>query len=75
MRRYAIVFAVISLLLISAVVFCDSQMNFVKVATANKMGLFVLVNSVLLALVGIFFAVFHDRMKLYLKNYRREKKI
>ncbi len=74
MRKYALSFAVICLLLSIAVIIC-SQFSLLKSLATDKMAQFVLVNSILLIGVSAFFAVFHDRMKLYLKNYRREKKI
>ena len=68
-------FAVISLLLVFVVLFFSSQMNLLNIIANDKMVQFVILNSILLIGVGIFFAIFHDRLKLYLENYRREKEI
>lgn len=75
MRKYATVFAVICLLLTFVVLFFTSQLNLINIIANDKIAQFVLLNSILLIGVGIFFAIFHDRLKLYLKNYRREKNI
>lgn len=69
------VFAVICLLLTFVILFLASQLNLINIIANDKMAQFVLVNSILLIGVGVFFIIFHDRLKLYLKNYRREKKI
>lgn len=69
------VFAVIGLLLAFVFSFIHTQMHLINMIANDKMAQFVLVNSILLLVVGIFFIIFHDRLKLYLKNYRREKKI
>lgn len=75
MRKYATIFAVICLLLTFVVLFFTSQLNLINIIANDKMAQFVLLNSILLIGVGIFFAIFHDRLKLYLTNYRREKEI
>ncbi|MDD3236647.1 MAG: hypothetical protein PHV37_00940 [Candidatus Gastranaerophilales bacterium] len=75
MRMCATVFAVILLLPVAVVVYETSQLNFINIIATDKMVQFVILNSLLLICVGIFGAVFHNRLKLYFKNYRREKEI
>lgn len=75
MRKCAVMFAVISLLLTFAIVFYNSEMKLLEIIANDKMIQFVILNSILLLGVGIFFGIFHSRLKLYLENYRREKEI
>ena len=75
MRKYATICAVMLLLLSLTFVLFTSQVSLIKIIATDKMAQFVLFNSILLLGVGIFFAVFHDRLKIYLENYRREKNI
>ena len=75
MKRYATVFSVIWLLLSFGFLVISSQFNFMACSTSPKLAQFVLLNSFFLMGVGVFFVIFHDRIKLYLENYRREKEI
>lgn len=75
MRKYATVFAVILLLLTLTLTIFASQVSLIKIIATDKMAQFVLMNSILLIGVGIFFAIFHDKLKIYTENYRREKQI
>ncbi len=75
MRKYATVFAVILLLLTLTLTIFTSQVSLIKIIANDKMAQFMLLNLILLTGVGIFFAIFHDKLKVYTENYRREKQI
>lgn len=75
MKRSATIFSVIWLLLSLVFLIITSQLNFISSTPNPKLAQFVLLNSFFLIGVGVFFFMFHDRLKLYLENYRREKEI
>lgn len=66
MIKYAKVFAVIVLLLTLVVAFA---------LTSDKLIQFVIMNSIILCGLGIFFTIFHKKLKIYVQNYHREKRI
>ena len=56
-------------------VICSAVMFLVTVADNTKITQLVLVNSLFFVGLGIFFAVFRDKITLLLGNYKREKEI
>lgn len=56
-------------------VICAAVMFLVTVTDNSKITQLVLVNSLFLVGLGVFFAVFNDKITLLLGNYKREKEI
>ncbi len=75
MHKFATYFSVIFLLLALSLMFSVLFFNMPLLLSGNKIVLFVLLNSVILVGVALFFIAFKDRVMLYLENYRREKQI
>ena len=75
MHKFATYFSVIFLLLALSLMFSALFFNMPLLLSGNKIVLFVLLNSVILVGVALFFIAFKDRVMLYLENYRREKQI
>ncbi len=75
MHKFATYFSVIFLLLALSLMFSALFFNMPLLLSGNKIVLFVLLNSIILVGVALFFIAFKDRVMLYLENYRREKQI
>ena len=61
---------------ISAIAFGFSTSSYMaNVETLGKEGLFVVIMSLLLLLIGVFFAINYQKITLYLENYKRERQI
>lgn len=61
---------------ISAIIFGFTTSSYMaNVETLGKEGLFVVIMSLLLLLIGVFFAINYQKISLYLENYKREKQI
>jgi hypothetical protein len=75
MHKFATYLSVIFLLLSLTMLFSVVYFNMPLLLSGNRIMLFVFLNSIMLVCVGIFFAIFKDRIVLYLENYRREKQI
>lgn len=72
MKRSATAFAAIWCVLS---VICAAIMLLVTVQVNTKITQLVLVNSLFLVGLGVFFAIFRDKITLLLGNYKREKEI
>ncbi len=75
MHRFATYFSVIFLLLSIVMFLGVIYFNMPQLISGNKITLFLFLNATMLVGVGLFFALFKDRILLYLENYRREKQI
>ena len=75
MHKFATYFSVIFLLLSLTMSFSCLYFNMPLLLAGNRTVMFVFLNSLILVGVGIFFTMFHDRIVMYLQNYRREKEI
>ena len=75
MKSLALYFAIIWVS-ISAIIFgFSTSVYLTNIDSLGKEGLFVVLMSLLVMLVGVFFAVNYQRISLYLENYKREKHI
>lgn len=72
MKRSTMAFAAVWCVLS---VICAAVMFLVAVTDNSKITQLVLVNSLFLVGLGVFFAVFNDKITLLLGNYKREKEI
>ncbi len=75
MRKFTAYFSVMFLLLAVLMLFSVLYFNMPLLLSGNKIVLFVLLNSIMLVGVGIFFILFRERIILYFENYGREKRI
>ena len=75
MHKFATCFSVVFLLLSIVMLFGVLYFNMPQLLSGNRITLFVFLNSIMLVGVGLFFAMFKERILLYLENYRREKQI
>ncbi len=75
MRKFALCFALIIMLLSIIMLFSVLYFNFSLLLSGNKIALFTLINAIFLFGVSLFFFIFKDRVILYFENYKREKQI
>ncbi len=75
MHKFAAYFSVIFLLLSLLMFIGVLYFNMPMLLSGNKIVLFILLNSIFLLGVSLFFLLFKDRIILYFENYSREKRI
>lgn len=75
MKSLALHFAILWVC-VSAIIFGFSTSSYLaNTDTFGKEGLFFIFMTLLIMLTGMFFAVNHKKITLYLQNYKREKQI
>ena len=75
MKSPALYFAILWVS-VSAIIFgFSTSVYMANIDTLGKEGLFLVIMSLFVMLVGVFFAINYQKINLYLKNYKREKQI
>lgn len=75
MKSSALYFAILWVS-ISAIAFGFSTSSYMaNIDKFGKEGLFIVMISLLLLLMGVFFTINYQKITLYLENYKREKQI
>ncbi|MBQ2645488.1 hypothetical protein IJG14_07970 [bacterium] len=72
MQRYATAFVLVWCILS---IICTIIVFHLTMYDNSKMAQFILVNSLFLVALGIFFAIFRNQIFILLDNYKREKEI
>lgn len=75
MKSLALYFAVLWVS-VSAIIFgFSTSLYMFNIETFGKEGLFFIFMTLLFMLTGVFFVINHQKINLYLQNYKREKQI